>query len=86
VRQNPYPQVNVPGRCPVQMPQSRTVRAVREKAVRYMPLAAGPLAVVAAVAITLAPTALAARGVMVQIRSGWTNVLARSSVYDAARR
>jgi hypothetical protein len=32
------------------------------------------------------PTALAARGVMVQIRSGWTNVLDRSSVYDAARR
>ncbi len=29
-------------------------------------------------------TALAARGVMVQIRSGWTNALARSLVYEVA--
>ncbi len=30
--------------------------------------------------------ALAARGAVVRIGSGWTNVLARPSVYDAARR
>ena len=32
------------------------------------------------------PTALAARGAMVQSGSGWTSVLDRSSGYDAARR